>query len=65
MIGAVDTDYIELEQKTKASYIDKRVEDNYRTLLSPSGMALKNQIIQDPLGLSNSILKKIKDFKSF
>ena len=58
-----DEDYKEIEQKTKASYIKDKVETNYRTLLSPSGMALKNQIIQDPLGLSNSILKKIKNFK--
>ncbi|UWX55277.1 MMPL family transporter [Maribacter litopenaei] len=55
-----DTDYEVIEQKLSSDSIQAQMELNYRTLVSPSGIIAKKNILKDPLGLSFIALKKLQ-----
>ena len=55
-----DADYKTITHKLSKDSITKQTEQNYRTLISPSGILAKKTIIKDPLGLSFIALKKLQ-----
>lgn len=55
-----EPDYGSIEQKLSNDSIDVQMAQNYRTLVSPSGIIAKKNILKDPLGLSFIALKKLQ-----
>lgn len=55
-----DKDYESLENKVNKDSISVQVQDNYRTLISPTGIIAKDFILKDPLGISFIALKKLQ-----
>lgn len=55
-----ENDYITLEKKLTNDSISKQVENNYKTLISPTGIIAKDFIVNDPLGISFIALKKLQ-----
>ncbi|MDA3615214.1 1-acyl-sn-glycerol-3-phosphate acyltransferase [Polluticaenibacter yanchengensis] len=53
-------DYKRIEPGLSADSIAERVENNYKTLISPTGIVAKNFIVNDPLGLSFMALQKLQ-----
>lgn len=53
-------DYSKIRQKLSKDSITHITKENYKTLISPSGIVAKKIIIQDPLGLSFMALKKLQ-----
>ncbi len=47
-----EEDYLKISNKTHPDSIAKITENNYKTLISPSGIVAKKIIIKDPLGIS-------------
>lgn len=66
-----DKDYQSLEGKVNKDSIVAQVQNNYRTLISPTGIIAKDFILNDPLGISFIALKKLQqlnigdDFKLY
>lgn len=58
-----ERDYAQIDSATTAAGVARRVEANYRTLIGPAGVALKQFIVGDPLGFGYVVLNKLKDFK--
>jgi 1-acyl-sn-glycerol-3-phosphate acyltransferase len=56
-------DYARIDSATTARGITATVDNNYQTLIGPAGLALKQFIVNDPLGLGYVVLGKLKDFK--
>ncbi|MFS4454841.1 1-acyl-sn-glycerol-3-phosphate acyltransferase [Maribacter sp. 2304DJ31-5] len=52
-------DYASIKHKLSKDSIAKIMGQNYRTLISPSGIMAKKSILKDPLGLSFIALKKL------
>lgn len=55
-----DADYKTIAHKLRKDSITKQTEQNYRTLISPSGILAKKTIVKDPLGISFIALKKLQ-----
>ena len=55
-----ESDYTQIAQKIKKDSIAAITKENYKTLISPSGIAFKKTILKDPLGLSFIALKKLQ-----
>lgn len=55
-----DSDYLKIEQKLARDSINVQVEQNFKTLLSPTGIIAKDFIVADPLGVSFVALKKLQ-----
>lgn len=55
-----ENDYATLEKKLTNDSISKQVENNYKTLISPTGIIAKDFIVNDPLGISFIALKKLQ-----
>ncbi|WP_149303874.1 MMPL family transporter [Pareuzebyella sediminis] len=55
-----DTDYEAITEKFDRDSIAKITESNYHTLISPSGIVAKKNIVKDPLGLTFLALKKLQ-----
>ncbi len=53
-------DYTTIRQKIKKDSIVALTKENYKTLISPSGIVAKKNILRDPLGLSYIALKKLR-----
>lgn len=53
-------DYEAIQQKLAKDSIAKITKQNYRTLISPTGIIAKKTIVKDPLGLSFVALKKLR-----
>ncbi len=53
-------DYVTIAQKLQNDSLKKITEQNYRTLISPSGIIARKTILKDPLGLSFMALKKLQ-----
>ncbi|WP_341227035.1 MMPL family transporter [uncultured Arcticibacterium sp.] len=54
-----ESDYEILSQKISPEAIETGMANNFRNLMSPSGMALKQNILKDPLGISGPVLEKL------
>jgi uncharacterized protein len=55
-----DEDYKVIDTLIQPATAQKVLYDNYRQLLSPSGLVTKNVIVNDPLGFSFIVLKKLQ-----
>lgn len=55
-----DKDYQTLENKISKDSIALQVQNNYRTLISPTGIVAKDFILKDPMGISFIALKKLQ-----
>ncbi|WP_240475191.1 MMPL family transporter [Neotamlana sedimentorum] len=53
-------DYKTIENKLRQDSLAAITKNNYKTLVSPSGIVLKKTIVKDPLGLSFLGLKKLQ-----
>lgn len=54
------SDYDSINQKLSKDTVSAIMTQNYRTLISPSGIIAKKSILKDPLGLSFIALKKLQ-----
>jgi uncharacterized protein len=54
-----EQDIRSLDSITKPEVIQATLENNFRQLASPSGIALKKIIVKDPLGISKLVLQKL------
>ncbi|MCG2460164.1 MMPL family transporter [Flavobacteriaceae bacterium F89] len=54
------SDYGQIAQKLQKDSIEKIINTNYKTLISPSGIVARNTILKDPLGLSFIALKNLR-----
>ncbi|HLV46606.1 MAG TPA: MMPL family transporter, partial [Flavobacterium sp.] len=55
-----DEDYQQIENKLNQDSITIQVENNLKTLISPTGIVAKDFIIADPMGISFMALKKLQ-----
>jgi len=55
-----ETDYLTLDSLSDPARIETIINNNYKTLITPASMVLKNRLVQDPLGISNLVLKKLR-----
>ncbi len=55
-----DEDYAAIDSITNPTYAGTILQSNYRQLISPSGVVTKNIIVNDPLGFSFLVLKKLE-----
>ncbi len=58
-----DKDYTYAKQKLTTDSITQVVQNNYKTLVSPSGLIAKKIIRKDPFGLTFKALKKLESLK--
>jgi Predicted exporters of the RND superfamily len=61
-IYLTDKDYSKLDSLTSPEAIKQKMKTNYENLLSPMGVAIKDIVVKDPLGLGNSALSGLKVF---
>lgn len=57
------SDYESIAQKINNDSINAITQRNYKTLISPSGLIAKKNMLRDPLGLSFKALKKLQSIK--
>lgn len=55
-----DEDYDNIQKRITEDSIDKRIHDDYNTLISPTGIVAREFILKDPLGFSFIGLKKLR-----
>lgn len=58
-----EDDYARMDSVLTSDGIERRMRNNYLNLLSPAGVALKNILPRDPVGLGTSSLEKLQDFQ--
>jgi len=58
-----ESDYAAIDSLTRPGNAKKVLEERYRQLISPSGIALKKIIVKDPLGLSFLALRKLRELQ--
>ncbi len=58
-----DKDYSEIDSLITPARLKQTLEQNFRTLTSPAGIALKSMISKDPVGISFLGLKKIQQLQ--
>jgi 1-acyl-sn-glycerol-3-phosphate acyltransferase len=58
-----DQDYIKIDSLIDKNQIPLTLEQNYRTLASPGGIAMKQLLLKDPIGISNLAFKKLSDLQ--
>lgn len=55
-----EQDYQVLDSISRSDVVEKVLQSSYRQLISPSGIATKKVIVNDPLGFSFIVLKKLQ-----
>lgn len=58
-----EKDYEKLDSIITKNAIDQKVKNNFQTLTSPAGLALKDFVVNDPLGLNYIVFNKLKNFQ--
>ncbi|MEI9944626.1 MAG: 1-acyl-sn-glycerol-3-phosphate acyltransferase [Chitinophagaceae bacterium] len=58
-----DKDYGAIDSLITPGNLEQTLEQNFRTLTSPSGLALKNMISNDPVGITFLGLKKLQQLQ--
>ncbi|TSA29708.1 MAG: methyltransferase domain-containing protein [Bacteroidetes bacterium] len=59
-----EADYTDLDSLRTCKKLETIVRNNYRILVSPASMVMKRRLIQDPLGISTGILKKLSKLQA-
>src|SRR5690554_3720924 len=54
-------DYVNIENQLSKDSINKRIKNNYNTLISPTGIVAREFILKDPLGFSFIGLEKLRE----
>ncbi|MEO7313083.1 MAG: 1-acyl-sn-glycerol-3-phosphate acyltransferase [Chitinophagaceae bacterium] len=62
-IYLADKDYRSIDSLITRQQLKATLEQNFRTLTSPTGMALKSMISNDPVGISFLALKKLQQLQ--
>ena len=55
-----DEDYAAIDTMTSAVNIEKSIKRAYRQLISPASIAVRSQLLNDPLGIQGLALKKLR-----
>lgn len=55
-----ESDYAALDTLTRPENVRRTLQNHYRQLISPAGIAVKKVIAEDPLGFSFLVLKKLQ-----
>ena len=55
-----DQDYSNLEKILSPHAVEGKMEENYSTLTSMQGFAMRNILMQDPLGIANGVFEKVQ-----
>lgn len=55
-------DYVRLDSMFRPDAFERRMEANYNNLVSPIGIAVKNVILKDPLGMGSGALSQLQAF---
>ena len=58
-----EADYATIDSLTAAPQVKQTLQQNYRTLTSPAGFALKSIISNDPVGISFPAIKKLQQLQ--
>ena len=58
-----EKDYTEIDSLITPARVKETLEQNFRTLTSPAGFALKEMISKDPVGISLPALKKLQQLQ--
>ena len=58
-----DKDYPSIDSLITPAKLKETLEQNFRTLTSPAGIALKNMISKDPVGITFLGLKKLQQLQ--
>lgn len=56
------TDYARLDSLIAPDVVRTRMKDNFTSLILPSGFAVKDHILKDPLGIASGTLAALEDF---
>jgi uncharacterized protein len=56
-------DYKLIDSLIQPSAVEKVLQSNYRQLISPAGLLTKNIIVNDPLGFSFVVLRKLQELQ--
>ncbi len=59
-----ESDYETIEARLQKDSINKLAENNYKTLISPTGIISRNQVLKDPFGLTFLGLKKLQSLQA-
>ncbi|NQV01541.1 MAG: methyltransferase domain-containing protein [Bacteroidia bacterium] len=59
-----EADYLTLDSLNSPARIKTIIQNNYKTLISPASIVMKNRLVQDPLGISNLVLKKLRTLQA-
>ena len=62
-IFLTDQDYAQLDSLTRPEVIEEVMHQHYQQLISPTGLVTKRIIINDPLGFSFIVLKKLQQLQ--
>lgn len=62
-IFITEKDYQKIDSLLLPATIDRSLEKNYRTLISPASFAMKKYILIDPVGINGLVLNKLKQFQ--
>lgn len=58
-------DYLRIDSVMNQQAIDGLMKKNYDYMVSPMGIALKNVIVRDPIGMGGKTLSKLQQFNQF
>lgn len=58
-----ESDYIRIDSLMQEDAMQQTLERNYRTLISPGGMAMKQLLLSDPLGWSMPAFRQLQQLK--
>lgn len=59
-----ESDYETIEVRLQKDSIQKQVKNNYKALISPTGIISRNQVLKDPFGLTFLGLEKLQNLQA-
>jgi 1-acyl-sn-glycerol-3-phosphate acyltransferase len=59
-----DKDYKKMDSMIRAENIQKVLDNNYKTLLSPASFTMKQMIVRDPVGIGTMALSRLSSFQN-
>lgn len=58
-----DSDYLEINHRLDLDSIQQRLKNDYKSIISPTGLVTKDFIFKDPLSFTNLGLKKLEELQ--
>jgi 1-acyl-sn-glycerol-3-phosphate acyltransferase len=59
-----EADYRAIDSLTQPAILETVIKNDFRILVSPASMALKKQILRDPLGMTGMAMKKLQSLQA-